>query len=1279
MRAFQQSPIAIAALLTLGAAHAQPVPTALPVLRPNGAVVNATVGTPANNTLTINQTASTSNRALIEWSSFSIGRQAAVNITQPNTQSVLVNRVMGSGNGPSASEIYGSMTANGRVFLLNPAGVVFGPGAQVNVGSLVATSLDLDPSMSDANYARLMRGDDLALTATAGSDVQVMAADDPRRPQIRVTEGGSIVLMGTANVVQDGVISAPGGLVNLTTAGDAIVRPVGSSGFVQLAVTGTAEARTTGISLGGGSQTLASGGSIVIGGQPRDETRRGDLISIAGTASTDSATGAAGNIHIDAGASGDVLATEGAVVTASSTAAAGGSITVLGADIRLQRGDVAHPRLLADGRSGGGSIDVGNSQTRAITLDTGTLVSADATGSGDGGQIRLRAMYNNPNATSPVARLDFGVTEAYGTLRARGGTEGGNGGAIETSGMAVTTALQDGTLARSATIDARARAAGGRAGSWTLDPYDVTISSSAPVAVNGSFNPTGPGANVQASDLSAALNAGTSIDISTEAGGAGTQAGNITIAPGTVITRSTGTTPASFTLRANGNILVDTATLDASGAGPVSINLYSDLDGNGTGSVLISNSTLRTGGGNLTVSGGIDPTTGYARGDTSTAGIGIVGSTIDTVGTTRGDVLLRGRAAAFPGAAAGVNLASTFTLGNLTVDGRASHGTGVNLNGASIGTASGLIDIRGIATRVDTATAGLIGIDTGTASVQLGTGSMTLAGRGDDANITSASAVGLRMGDLLVSASTASTGTVTIAGQSTGGSIGPGIQNQISGNSGLVIRSNAAVPTSAPTGANVVIGALADIRASSLELGVIGLGPTIATTGGVNIRPLGVSATGALVEQPTVPITLRPIGSNFGAATFVVSAPLLQAASISAGLGTVIGSQGHTGAIVVDTNTFTSHAGVAVTLQNEGTGSAGITLGSGNTLGNLALLTTGNVSQAASGVSVNNLVVRGGAASTVNLNSATNQIAGNLAFDPPAALTVRTGGGLTVGAATAQTFDAASSSFAPLAITTSLGGTTALLQAGGAVAVNQPIQMTGSGATQLDIVSPTSVTFAAGATLTSASSSGRWNVWAPTVVNAPGAGSATNLYGCVFGDTATCSVSGIARPTSGNQLLHPTQPTLTVTADPLTGFADLALPPLTFSVSGLVNGDTAGQALSGLLATTPTGTLGQYSIGAGTLASPTGYTLAFTGSTLTLRPGITRHMLQSAFHTEMASDVYGSNLDQPYICTAASVVRGGLVTGGQSDPLASEWGKVRNQPQLSGCLNVTDGGSCSAF
>lgn len=1280
---FKHSPLALCALLALGAvpAYAQVTANTLPVARPGGAVINATVGAPVGNTLAITQTQSASNRGLIEWSSFSIGSAARVTITQPNAQSLLVNRVTGAGNGPTASEIHGAMTANGRVLLVNPAGVIFGSSAQVNTGSLVASAIDLAPSTTANNYASLMNGDNISLSGGAGA-INIATANDPRAPQIQVTEGGSIVLISQSQIEHHGVISAPRGEINMTNASDATLRAVGTSGFVQLAQATPAEPQSSTLTTGLGSQTLAAGGRIVIGGQLREEGGgRADNLSIGGVVSTASSAGNGGSVHIDAG-SGGSLAVSDASITAASTTGTGGQVTLLGNNITLQRGEQAGaPEVIVDGATGGGGIEIGDMRTRAVLVNDNVLLSADATRNGNGGQIRLRAMYEDRTATSPVPRADFGVTEAYGVLRARGGTEGGNGGQIETSGMAVTTALANsgGVTFKQGSFDARARAAGGTAGAWTLDPYNVTISNAPPQDVSGGFEPTGPGANVQASDITAALNAGTSVLISTEAGGAGTQAGNINVAPGTSITRTAGTAPTTLTLRANNNIVVDGATLTVSGAGPVNLVLHADVDGNGSGSIAVLNSTLSTGGGSITAGGGLDLATGYARGDASNSAVAISNSTIDTTSSLdgpAGDITLRGRAAASPGAPAGVRLDGDFTFRNLTVDGRASHGTAVLLNGANL-QGAGNIDIRGIAVRTDSLTATLTGIEADGTRMAIGTGTLTLAGRGDDAGIFPSGSRGLRIGDLAISGNGSTPGTVKLVGQSTGGSTAAGIQVVPSASAGLVFDGG----DGGSANVNLVIGALSDVPAASLELGVAGVPPTINVTGTVNIRPLGVSATtGDLVEQTTVPITIIPRGSNAGAGTFTIQSELLATGGISAGGGIVVGSRAHTGAIVVDTNAFPlATAPARLTLQNEGTGSGGITLRAGNTFGNLGLLSAGNIGQTAGGITTQDLVIRGGVATTVTLDSATNQVNGNFAFDPPAALTVRTAGDLTIDAASTAAYDAASTTpFAPLSITASIGGNTALLQAGGDIQVNRPITMTGTSGPRLELVAPTgTVTFATGAALSAPG--GLWRVWAPTVVNAAAAGSFSNLYGCVFGDTTTCSVSGITLPTTGNSVMHAAQPTITVTANPTTGVIGAPLPSLGYSVTGLLNGDTAAGALTGALSATPTGT-NTYSIGQGTLASPLGYNIAFTPSILTLRRAeLTRHMLMDAFHAENSSDVYGRNLDLPFVCTAASVAGGGLGSGAGADPLASEWGKVRNQPQLSGCLNVTDGGSCSAF
>ena len=71
-----------------------------------------------------------SDKAIINWQSFNIGKDAQLDFQQPDSQAIALNRVAQS----DPSQILGKLTANGQIFLLNPNGVIFGAGAQVDVG-----------------------------------------------------------------------------------------------------------------------------------------------------------------------------------------------------------------------------------------------------------------------------------------------------------------------------------------------------------------------------------------------------------------------------------------------------------------------------------------------------------------------------------------------------------------------------------------------------------------------------------------------------------------------------------------------------------------------------------------------------------------------------------------------------------------------------------------------------------------------------------------------------------------------------------------------------------------------------------------------------------------------------------------------------------------------------------------------------------------------------------------------------------------------------------------
>ncbi|HHF6588357.1 TPA: filamentous hemagglutinin N-terminal domain-containing protein [Haemophilus influenzae] len=104
---------------------------------------NASVST-TENKMTITQSSPTTQ---INWDSFDIGKDKEVKFKQPNSNSVAYNRVIGG----NASQIQGKLTANGKVYLANPNGVIITQGAQINVAGLLATTKDLEKISENGN------------------------------------------------------------------------------------------------------------------------------------------------------------------------------------------------------------------------------------------------------------------------------------------------------------------------------------------------------------------------------------------------------------------------------------------------------------------------------------------------------------------------------------------------------------------------------------------------------------------------------------------------------------------------------------------------------------------------------------------------------------------------------------------------------------------------------------------------------------------------------------------------------------------------------------------------------------------------------------------------------------------------------------------------------------------------------------------------------------------------------------------------------------------------
>lgn len=501
---------------------------ALALAGPTGGTVIAgqvNIGQPDALTTLVQQNSQT---AVVNWQQFNVGGQELVQFVQPSASAAILNRIVGG----SPSEILGNISANGRVFLINTQGVMFGAGSRVDVAGLVASTLDI----SDADF---LNG--RYVLAGNGSSAGVV-----NQGQISAADGGFVVLAGDS-ARNSGLIQARLGDIVLAS-GSAMTLDLAGDGLISYHVDGAALSQAAGVANSG--QLLADGGRVLMSanvarGLVRDVVNNSGLIRATGVAEEN------GEIVL-LGAGGNIVNTGN--LDASSATAVGGSIQVLGdRDIRVEAGLID-----ASGAQGGGEIRLGGGiqggeglvQSERLYLAEAATVRADATVQGDGGRI---AAYSQDHSV------------LAGLMSARGAGQGGDGGFVETSSHGLLTVTQVPQLS------------GASGGDWLIDPQDIDI-----VAGNGyggisSSNPfeaNGDSAQLGVNLITSALSGGTSVTVST--GGSGSQNGDIRLL--TALDYN-GTGNGTLTLDAAGGIFLSDKIFDSSGGGD-SLNLNLNAGGN---------------------------------------------------------------------------------------------------------------------------------------------------------------------------------------------------------------------------------------------------------------------------------------------------------------------------------------------------------------------------------------------------------------------------------------------------------------------------------------------------------------------------------------------------------------------------------------------------------------------------------------------------------------------------------------------------------------------------
>jgi filamentous hemagglutinin family protein len=351
------------ALSRAGGGTTLPVPCVAGNCGPNGPQTWVTSGSAravqSGNTLTVTQQ---SENAILNWQSFNIDSNGTVTFKQPDAAAVALNQIFQA----SPSKILGALNANGSIYLINQNGIVFGAGAQVNTGSLIASSLNITPAALNGILNAALNGSpafasfvDANGNPLHSGPVQVAAG-----ATLNAGSGGQIMLFGP-EVTNQGSISTNGGQVILA-AGDS----------VYLAVSTDPNLRGLLVEVGHGG-TVTNAAATGAGGTVAGQISAGDgnvtlvglIVNQLGRISATTAVQQNGSIYLLAQDGGSAITPLGSTV-ATLTASEAGTLTL---------GAGSHTDVTPDLASTATAVDA-TAQPKSQVVLSGQAVTLAGTG-----------------------------------------------------------------------------------------------------------------------------------------------------------------------------------------------------------------------------------------------------------------------------------------------------------------------------------------------------------------------------------------------------------------------------------------------------------------------------------------------------------------------------------------------------------------------------------------------------------------------------------------------------------------------------------------------------------------------------------------------------------------------------------------------------------------------------------------------------------------------------------------------------------------------------------